>query len=682
MNNLKIFSPKKELEAKENLCALVNVAREELSIFGANLPFDDIAWDITEYLGIKGHGRKRVRIFFSSQATVDSSRPDQMEEPFCSFAKSYVRYMHSLRPTLNPAFRVSALRALDAALIEFGSNDPTQVNAAVLNRAAAIISESLTETTAYRVSIQLELIAKFIVENQLASMPFQWSSPTRRPSDTIKVGKIFDDERQGKLPSEAALDALPKAFHLATSFPDVLYSSVAAILCSAPDRIGELLSLPIDCEVSDSLFDGTTAYGLRWWPAKGADPMVKWIIPSMAPVVSLAISRIKEITAPAREIAQWYETNPDELYLPDGLRHFAGKESLSLAELGEILWIRPGISKPTVRQWCVSNGVSVSNGSVVMADIAQVMVKLLPEGFPYLNRATHLRYSQILCLTRKNETHSNRATYRCMIDPVTINQVNSAFGARSKFGFESIFDRLGFFEDNGEPIRVSTHQFRHYLNTLAQSGGLTQLDIAKWSGRIDIRQNNAYNHVTADQMVVKVRALIGESSSHHLPIAELPRNIPISRDEFARLKISTAHTTDFGFCLHDYTMSPCELFADCINCNEHVCVKGDQEKTEFVRRRFEESKVLLAKAELAKNNGYYGADRWMDHHQQIATRLMQLCDILKNPAIPIGSVVQLSNLPTVSRISQAMEDRGEAVVKFHRNRKSSFASTGTSKKEK
>ena len=35
----------------------------------------------------------------------------------------------------------------------------------------------------------------------------------------------------------------------------------------------------------------------------------------------------------------------------------------------------------------------------------------------------------------------------------------------------SIFERFGYVEKDGAPIRVRTHQLRHYLNTLAQAGG-------------------------------------------------------------------------------------------------------------------------------------------------------------------------------------------------------------------
>lgn len=99
-----LFTPKIQSDASLNLEAFVAMCRSQLTIFGTDLPFDDIAWDVTEAVQLKGHGKKRVRIYFSTQETMGDPNPVQMAEPFASFAKAYVRYMQGMRPTKNPAF--------------------------------------------------------------------------------------------------------------------------------------------------------------------------------------------------------------------------------------------------------------------------------------------------------------------------------------------------------------------------------------------------------------------------------------------------------------------------------------------------------------------------------------------------------------------------------------------------
>lgn len=660
--DIAVFTPKAEINASANLAAFVTMCRSQLTIFGADLNFDDMAWDVTDTTQLKGHGKKRVRVYFSTQDTVDDILPTQMAEPFVSFAKAYVRYMQGMRPTKNPAFRVTALRALYAALGTSGHLVPVMVDGDTFNRAARFIAERLSESTAYRVGSQLELIAKFMSEHRLIAIPLLWRSPIKRPLDTVRVGREFDKRRIEKMPSQAALEALPETFRIATHPKDVLFSSIAAILCSAPDRINEVLLLAENCEVRDKTSGGNDAYGLRWQSAKGADPMVKWIIPSMAPVVAEAIAKIRCLTEHARRIAQWYELNPGRLYLLQDLEHLRSQELLTMDEVQQVILLDHGADS-FARLWCSANNVLlVKNDSGVCArfsDVEKAAIAQLPSGFPLLNAEVGLKYSDALIVVRRNELHSAKGTFGCVIEPVSINQVNTALGTRSEHGFESMFERLGFVEPDGSQIRVSTHQFRHYLNTLAQAGGMSQLDIAKWSGRLDVRQNEVYDHVSADQMVARIRESIGDELLMLGPLAKLPMNIPISRDEFARLKIPTAHTTDFGFCVHDYTMMPCDRHADCINCNEHVCVKGDEVKSKKVRRRLQDAQQLLAHSEEAMIKGYYGADRWMEHHKKTVQRLTQLTDILDNPAVPVGSVIQLADIPVVSwGIEQALEDRG------------------------
>lgn len=657
-----VFTSKAERDAAENLSEFISMSRSQLTIFGAGLQFDDMEWDVTEAIQQKGRGKERVRVCFSTQESAEDTLPTQMAEPFVLFAKAYVRYMQGIRPTKNQAFRVTALRALDAAFRKSDHASLVMIDGGTFNRAARVIAERLKESTAYRVGTQLELIAKFISEHRLTAIPLSWRCPIKRPLDAVRVGPEFDKRRSEKMPSQAALDALPKTFLVATQPRDLLFSSIAAILCSAPDRINEVLLLAENCEVHDKTSSGKAAYGLRWKPAKGADPMVKWIIPSMAAVVAEAIAKIRRLTEDARRIARWYELNPEKLYLPQNVEHLRIKSLLTMDEVREIILQEEG-SASFANLWCATNNVPVIKRGGRMcarfADVEKAAIALLPIGFPMLNAETGLKFSDALIVVRRNELHSTKGTFGCVVEPVSSNQVNTALGTRSAHGFESIFDRLGFTEPDGSRIRVSTHQFRHYLNTLAQSGGMSQLDIAKWSGRLDVRQNEAYDHVTADQMVAKIRESIGDQTLMFGPLATLPKNIPLSRDEFARLKIPTAHTTDLGFCVHDYTMMPCERHADCINCNEHVCVKGDEDKTMRVRHRLKEAKQLLSRAEEAKTQGYYGADRWMEHHQKTVQRLTQLTDIFDNPAVAVGAVIQLADVPIVPwpGVEQALEDR-------------------------
>jgi hypothetical protein len=294
---------------------------------------------------------------------------------------------------------------------------------------------------------------------------------------------------------------------------------------------------------------------------------------------------------------------------------------------------------------------------VRFADIEKAVLSMLPRGFPILDDATGLKYSEALFVVRRNELGTQRGTYRCMLEAVTIGQINTRFGSRARHGFHSIFTRFGFTEPDGSPIKLTSHQFRHYLNTLAQLGGMSQLDIAKWSGRKDVRQNEVYDHVTPGVMLQRLRDAVGDDTQMFGPLAELPKRVMIRRDEFAQLVIPTAHTTDIGYCVHDYTSSPCQLHMDCIHCQDLVCIKGDEEKTALLRKRLQEARELLGRAEDARADGYYGSDRWVEHYRASVDRLSQLVQILDDPSVPNGAVIQLSTPKAPSRIAQELTDR-------------------------
>lgn len=386
--------------------------------------------------------------------------------------------------------------------------------------------------------------------------------------------------------------------------------------------------------------------------------MVKWLVPSMASVVEEALQKIRLATTEARRIAKWYEQHPGQLFLATDVAYLRGREWLSLTELAGILGMT---DRGSANAWCKAAGVAtekIEGGGkklyVRFRDVESVVLGMLPMGFPVLDKLTGLRYSEALFVVRRNELGAQRGTYRCIIEAVSINQINSRLGGRTGNGIESIFARFGFAEPDGSHIAVTSHQFRHYLNTLAQAGGLSQLDIAKWSGRRDIRQNEAYDHVTPGQMLQKIRDAVGGDQMFG-PLAELPKKVLIRRDEFARLVVPTAHTTDLGYCVHDYTASPCQLHMDCIHCQDLVCVKGDAEKEALLRQRLDEAKGLMDTALAATAEGYSGSDRWLDHHRATVDRLTQLCSIMDDPTVPEGAVIQLAAPNMPSRLDQVTE---------------------------
>lgn len=665
---LNVFIPKAEKDAEANLGQFIEFSRNQLTTYGTGVEFDEDEWDISDHVQLKGMANKRIRLRFYTQHSLDLPRPEAFSEPFNSFAKAYIRYTNSFRPLKSFSFVMSALRMLYEALNEKSDTNPVRIDAAILNRAAQLTVENFSPATARGIAGHIEKAARFLGKHRLTTLPIHdWKHFVRHRRNASRIGHEFDKARAEKMPSAAALEALPRIFRMAEETPFVLVSSIAALLCSAPDRINEVLMLPCLCEVRQKNPDGSEVYGLRWWPAKGAEPMVKWIVPSMVEVVVEAINKIRGCTESAREVARWYEQNPDKIYLLPEFEYLRGKPLLRNKEVGYILFGKE-TDRSVINGWYKSKGIKteVVGGKhyARFDDIERFVLSQLPRGFPWLSSELGLKFSDALCISLRNDLATDKASWVGIVQGISVNQVNNRLGPKPGSHHVTIFERFGFTEPDGSPIKVTTHQFRHYLNTLAQAGGMSQLDIAKWSGRKDIRQNAAYDHVSADELVLKIRNALGDDRQMFGPLAELPKRAVISRDEFARLKVPTAHTTEFGVCIHDYTMAPCQLHADCLNCNEQICIKGDEVRTARLRTELETAKENLKAVKEAQGNGYFGASRWAEHHQRTIERLSQLCAILDDPQVPVGAVIQLSNLPVVSRIEQAVEMRMRAALEY------------------
>src|SRR5690606_3894203 len=144
------------------------------------------------------------------------------------------------------------------------------------------------------------------------------------------------------------------------------------------------------------------------------------------------------------------------------------------------------------------------------------------------------------------------------------------------------------------------HAFRHYLNTLAQLGGLSNAEIALFSGRKDERQNRAYDHLTSDEAQASIHTAPANGSMGGLVAA--PARDLVNRADFRGLGLPAAHTTEFGYCMHNFASEPCQMHRDCINCEEQECVKGEAHKEANLRKLKAETEYLLGQAKLALND--------------------------------------------------------------------------------
>lgn len=634
------FTPRAELEPQANLEAFIALCRNS-DVLGAREQFDKNAWEVGY---VKGQNKVN-RVVFS---TLEASREDRSEpslpHPFLDFAKATIVYLHDKRPVTSQAQRIAALRCLEAALREWNkASRPTAVNVEVLNTAVELARKQVSDAVAYRIAGQLQLIAEFMKSKGFISLRQTWVHGMKRPRELgSRISKEALDARQEKLPSAAVLRALGGIFQEAVQPADVAVSSYLAVMLCAPERINEVLRLARNCLVEgDGRFDGKL--GLRWAGSKGAKDTTKWLPTQMVPVARQAISNLLKVTAPAKDIAAWYTDNPNTLYLHDGAAHLRSQEVLTAAEVALILWGDEGATNQAntwARETAALPKVQLAGRKAEyrFEDVERAVLGMLPETFPFVPGAPELLCKDAMAIIRTNEMHAQKATYLCMITCVDYSSITNPLGARE--GRSSIFERFNYTEDDGSPIELRSHALRHYLNMLAQLGGLSNAEIAIFSGRKDVRQNRAYDHMSSDEAQAPIsQALKAGFTAGLIPAAT--RDL-ITRSEFKRFGVVAAHTTEYGWCMHNFASEPCQMYRDCINCEEQECVKGDAHKEANLRLLKEETEFLLNEAREALNDEEYGADVWVAHQSKTLERVNALLSIMDDPSVQPGSRIRLN----------------------------------------
>lgn len=685
MNKAIQFTPRAILDAQANLADFVELVRTRFAPLRECNLFEKNAWSIQ---GLAAKGSPNKFIYFTQLGVLpkqhylngkrDQNSPANvpetllLREPFLTFSKALLVYMHVWRPTVSLPIRITAFRYLESALFELtGSVCPSATTPEVMNNAFSQAAKVVKECTAYSYGKQLEVIYCYMVKLGLVATPSEWVCPAKSPlNKRNRVGKDFDADRRKKLPSPLALEALAAIFSADSKDPrEIFVSSVCALMLCAPDRSVEVLFAPADIFASDWTNPDTGEVGaaLRWYPAKGGSPMIKTVIPSMRGIAVHAVDRLLSVSAPARMLARWYEQHPGSLYLPSQLEYLRSRERLSQSEIyavlfGGVVGKLSNVERIRVRNWLDSlevprvsvHGVGTT---VAFADLERAVLQKLPEGFPVMDKKTGIRYSEALCLARVGEFDSNTS----VASMCCFNRVNYAFlqrGLQSKGTVKSVFEKRGWRDENGEFLYLTTHMLRHYLNTLVrQSGLLTEEEIAKWSGRKKTSQNATYNHLSDHDMVSKLRDAVGDPSKSVGPFGNIDGRTFIRRDEFANIKVISAHTTEFGFCVHDYAQSPCQVHQDCMHCNEQVCIKGDARAEDNLRKMQTELLHLRDEAREAFSDEVLGFAEWFAYQSKSIALVNQLIAILDDPEVPEGVVIQPSGVVPPSRLAMIEESR-------------------------
>ena len=626
MADIILFAPKHLLDAKANLNDFIAMCRDRLTVFGADLDWYSDTW--------AGVGNFTV-IGAPSRGFTDN----QLLNPeIVSFAKSYVRYQQGHNPSRMKS-EFMAIRCIEKALLQVkGKADITQADINVLDAAAQVAREY---KAAYQAGAALVKLVRFLNESKIVPHTLVWRNPISKSRELNRTDAVTRAKREEKIPKEHWLECMAEMFANDLQDPrDRFTTSIFALLMCAPSRITEVQGLPANCLHAENDSNGVARLGLRFYAGKGYGSDIKWVSTPFKDIASEAVRRLTALSAEGRKLAKWYEEHPDRFYRHANCPNVSEDTCLSKEQACRAL----GLSEEKALVYLVRCFKSYPPFKLLQAKGESLTLRFLndfcrsqlPSGWPWINKERNIKYSEALCCFRLHELRVSFNT-----SPVLLwTPGKSTFTTELNFinGQEySIWRRNGYKNLDGSEISMTSHQLRHYLNTAAQRGSLGQLDIAKWSGRANIHQNATYNHMADDEYVDLAR-LIGVGGL----IDKVTINAPVTFADLGAVGEGIAHVTEYGFCVHDFSMLPCQKHRDCLNCTEQVCIKGDDEKLERLKEQRDGIRLQLGKAQNASEEGVYGADRWSQHQSKTLGRIEQLIDILESPHTANGSVICLS----------------------------------------
>lgn len=662
MGDIVHFIGRDALSANENLGLFISHAKANFPF--ANVDWKNNSWDISTFNIGRAQGKLKKVAHFKSMRDQSGSRSTvqtPFEIDFLDFAKStFSEVMRRLR-LAEFKRHLYALQSIEQALIDSKLRPCiTQLTPVVLDKAADLLKARFKDSWATARVLE-RIVIEVVNPARLTPNHLEWRSSIqyKTPVRNDRVSSKESEQAVERLPSLESILALAEIHHSSAHVSDSLTTAFVSLAMYAPSRSAEILSLPVDCLRSADTKEGPIM-GIAWAPAKGAGAMTKFAAShEFETVVENTVKYLIEIGNSARKAAAWYAENPKKLYLPSGTEHLRDKP-LTLNEVAIILGKttpikgchsdRYGLLKCKDRTTDKSRmGLDSQKANWValyeFESLEQFTLAKLPDAFPILDGHTGLKWHEALFVFPENILRPNAEPLLHVPSPLSTNQINNQLGANP--GGVTIFSRNGKVNPDGSPIAITTHDFRHLLNTLAQSKHLSESLIAFWSGRKSVKQNEWYDHLPQEAFIeaylklgANERPLVVEghleSKVNSIAVAH-----GLTREQALKLELGATHRTRYGICRHEHALTPCPKDKDCVNCGEHTFVKGDKRHHDEAEFQFKLHEKAVMDAEKALQRGEPGASRWLKLHIPKLERWRLVLNKLNDPAIPDGAFITL-----------------------------------------
>lgn len=300
-------------------------------------------------------------------------------------------------------------------------------------------------------------------------------------------------------------------------------------------RSTEVLLLKTDALIKQPLLDPITkehltldgikqyTLGIRYHGAKGAGFRIHWVEPLAISLVETIFQSVIELTKESREHLQYIRSKNCSDFLPKVIDEIR-EDFIELDDfVGSIFNI--AIHKKT-RSYITTAAKNIpifkevyikknnkTDKYYLKKDINEFIKNIanydsefpIDHVFNYEGKIEKIAFEDLLFIHEFKSTSLKRFfSFKANVIPFQTTNINSFLGGSESL---SIFQKYNLLENEKEYSKLGTHIPRHNINTFLALSGLSEHLQAMLMGRVDIKQNQYYQHLALKQRKVAASLL-------------------------------------------------------------------------------------------------------------------------------------------------------------------------------
>ncbi|MDS7968147.1 hypothetical protein RMB12_14075 [Acinetobacter sp. V117_2] len=301
--------------------------------------------------------------------------------------------------------------------------------------------------------------------------------------------------------------------------------STEAILLKTDALIKQPILDPVTKE--HLTLDGKKQYtlGIQYHGAKGAGFRIHWVEPLSANLVEKIFQSVLELTKEYREHVYYIRSKNCSDFLPKSIDDI-GQDFVEIDDLiGTIFGVKDNYKGRAGQRDVVIKSIKnipiyneIRNGQGVeryylKEDINQFIKGLanydseypIDHVFNYEGKTEKIAYEDLLFIHEFRSTTLHRAfVNKTNVIPLNVTLINSFLGNTLSI---SVFEKYHLLENKTEYSKLTSHIPRHNINTFLALSGLAEHLQAMLMGRVDIKQNQYYQHLALKQRKVTASLL-------------------------------------------------------------------------------------------------------------------------------------------------------------------------------